>query len=248
MKTLVFLVFVFASAFFSEARVSNKSFEEEYQECKSMYDELERSNQLHSTAVFSLAHKLKEIMELGMSPTFTNKFNNLKKKLPRVVRVIIWKKNILITNKQFKDEYLYASYDSRAYSGERRNVYVWRNNKELPMEGEWEFGLSDDKKTFSIKTNIYNEYMYSPYTKLRQDVERRFVFTWRAQTIESDCWWIIEILNDNEIKIRSSYNYEYLYAAANNIVVDDYRRKVFTWSGSSPSSPCDDDACIWILK
>jgi hypothetical protein len=73
------------------------------------------------------------------------------------------------------------------------------------------------------------------------DKERRNVFTWRPGSSD-DCEWEVEILGDDEVRLKDRCHQEYLFAA--QIEYDRERRHAFTWM---PDKTYDESA-TWKLK
>lgn len=217
---------------------------EEYNALKEEFDSLRD----HCKANFSdprtipLAFELQTSMEklnVEDSPEDQKKYENLKNKLPLHVQKLIWGKTTHLVNKAYPTEYLYAVDESEEDTQNRR-IFSW-----IPggwhNQGVWVFIPQSSGKSFLIKSNQYNQYLCPGSGGSKHDSNRRRCFV-RHTSSPENCQWIVEILDNDELKIKSKKYDEYLYAA--NFGHDKERRFVFTYK---QNGECD-DSCIWKLK
>lgn len=222
-------------------------FEEMLTACEYRLQFLVENGVLNSNKTFSLAIQIKETMEQlkefdgseNHSKIFEG-FSRLTDLLPLSVLTLIWNSEIHLLNKYHMNEYLYPVYDNEADS-DRRKVFTW-----LPggrdVVGNWRFTTENDGKSFFIKNVEFDEYLYAGDDTLAEDASRRNVFTWRNETSDEH-EWIVEIVGDDEIMLKSKDRNEYFYGAYGSFV-EGQRRKVFNWR---ESSACD-DTCVWITS
>jgi hypothetical protein len=207
-----------------------------YDECKAEYDRLFTKNLLQSTEVFALALKMREAMET-VPLDVVKKLKDLRAELPSNVQILIWRKPTALYNKAYPVEYIYA------YSGNTdpnlRKLFSWVPGGRNDPQGKYLFATQDFGKTFSIKNLWANEYLFSDSLF---DPSRREVFTWRKKTLEPTFYWKVELLNFNEVRLKSITNQEYFYAETDEFNFNNNRRQVFTGVGRV----CD-DSCNWIL-
>lgn len=217
---------------------------EEYKAFQEDFDSLRD----HCKANFSdvrtipLACKLQTSMEKFNkydSPEDFKKYENLKNKLPLNVQKLIWGKKSHLINKSYPTEYLYAVDESEEDTQNRR-IFSW-----IPggwhSQGVWVFIPQNSGKSFLIQSNQYNQYLCPGSEGSKHDANRRRCFVRHTSSTE-DCQWIVEILDNDELKIKSKKFNEYLYAAS--FGHDEERRFVFAYN---QSGECD-DSCIWKLK
>lgn len=180
-----------------------------------------------------LAFQIKKVLdEATLSLEALGDLRELKSELPLIVRSIVWGDKVALYNKKH-NEYLYAYYDAMVYSdGSRRPVYTWRPGGSAEKEGFWKFDSTDGGKTFSIKNTNFNEYLYAAVSKY--DSNLRNTATWKPPCPDKVCFWQIEFLGDNEIRIfNAEHLEEKLVAAGDSYAHDKDRRNVFTGKASS---------------
>jgi hypothetical protein len=208
-----------------------------FDECKAEYDRLFTNGLLQTTEVFTLAQKMREAIKT-VSHDVVKKLKELQAELPLNVQILIWKKPTAIYNKAYPGEYIYA------YSGNTdpnlRNVFSWVPGGSVDSQGKYLFATQNGGETFLIKSLWANEYLFSDSLF---DPSRRDVFTWRKKTLKPTFYWKVELLNFNEVRLKSITNQEYFYAETNKFNFNNQRRQVFTGVGRV----CD-DSCNWILE
>jgi hypothetical protein len=218
--------------------------DEVYSDLRSQFEALKAGGELYSSKTLSLGIKIKAAMDTKESSVFTsNLFNELKKELPLSVQVLAWSENTHIFNRHYSKEYLYAHYDGTYYdSNQRRVVWMWTPGGRHE-EGQWEFSTEDNGETFKIKNIKYKEFLYAAADSYAYDSSRRRVFTWQS-SVCNGCEWFVEIISNDEIRLRFKTFDEYFYAGEDAYWQNYERRNVFTWR---PSKSCD-NTCVWRLS
>lgn len=220
------VAFKFIVLLLSAALVTSKQpdwFEGLYQVCRNRLDELKVKGLLNSSEVFLLATQIK----IGIKTNSTNfsisfKFIKLKMELPKVVQQIIWNEKVFLIS----SEYLQCSVnDNDEY---RREVFTRvAQDPYNELQTQWSFSSFDEGNSFVVKNSFKNEFLYPEVDELAFDDERRSIYLWRQQSILPESYWIVEIVSDNEIKLKSKTYHEYLYAESHDFINDE-GRSVFT--------------------
>jgi hypothetical protein len=237
MKNFVLCLLCFGSFRF----VENSN--EVYSDLRSQFESLKSENEIYSSKTLALAAKVKAAMEgSGNSEETLSLYNDFKKDLPTSVRILIWGENTHIYNRQYSKEYMYAVYDGGSYDSQRRIVFMWTPGGRH-SQGQWEFSTENNGETFLIKSLEYQEYLYAAADSYAYDSSRRRVFTWRSDTCNG-CEWYVEIVSDNEIRLKFKTFDEYLYGGEDSTWQNSERRNIFTWR---PNRNCD-DTCVWRLS
>jgi len=192
----------------------------------------------YKTEVFLLAHDIKEVLDKATeSKEVLADLNELKAEFPVTVRYIVWGDKVALYTKRY-NEYLYPYYQAEEFKdGTRRWVYTWRHQSSAEHEGYWEFD-SPDGKTFSMKNVHFDEFLYAVNTKYDRDSSLRNVATWRPPCDDTTCFWQLEYMGDNEIRIMNAEYHEYLVAGGDSLAHDSDRRNIF-------AGKLTDDDRIW---
>lgn len=196
---------------------------------------LKMTNLTYSPDIFPLALRIKEAMTTKLSIENSKKFSALKSQLPKCVQILVWKVQAVIKNEAFMNEFLYASDILLDYN--RRHVFSSIQENHPNLKSPWIFSTNNEGETFSIKSFYANEFLYSDNQLDRNS--RRNVFLWSLNTT-----WIIEIMGDDKIRIKSKTYDEYLYADNSSYALGNTRRLIFTGMGNNS---CD-KSCNWVLE
>jgi hypothetical protein len=210
----------------------------------------------HSSAIFPIASRIRRALATRLSRTDNEKFLALKSQLPTCVQILIWKDQTTIQNGAHPNEVLLASEIHEADIG--RDVYSEIPSGESNDRLQWIFSTDNDGETFSIKNIFANELLY-PSQKNDQEsttvLDRQLsnqtdakppteVSLWHPDSLQPNSFWLIEIVGDSEIKIKSLADGEYLYAAEKSLGSGKDRRVV---QAGMRGNSCD-RSCNWILK
>ena len=221
---------------------SNRSSSQGSEEFKALKKEID-SLRDYCKADFSdnrtipLAFELQSYMEkLNGNDSLENleKYENLKETLPLNVQNLVWGSKIRLHNKNYPTEYLYAM-DENAEDTQNRRVF---SSGGFDKQGVWNFIPQSSGKYFLIQSDLYNQYLCPGTESSKHDSDRRRCFVQHTSSPEA-CLWIIEILDKNELRIKSKKYNEYLYAAM--FTFDWNKRFVFTYN---QNKRCD-NSCIW---
>lgn len=216
-------------------------------EISTLYDGIEgdlyrlKSNGLlYSSEIFSVASKLKRAMSMQLTSRETEMFSILKNQLPKCVQVLIWKIQTILVNEAYENEHLIASEEFQ--DRDRRHIFNFASQDDFVRNSLWVFSAVNDSDVFSISSNYVNEFLY-PEASVEGSWQRK-VFTWYPRNIEESFYWIIEVLDEYKIRVKSATYDGYLYADSSKYGSDETKRKTFA---GRPENLCDLE-CNWILK
>lgn len=110
--------------------------------------------------------------------------------------------------------------------------------------------FTDSGLKFKLKTLFFDEYFYAAGDNLKNDEQRRNVYS-RIPKSESNLWEIQSLHNghnDGYFTIKSPKYNEYLYASVGDFNYDTNQRRIFTWQYTSEDVAVPyDDACHWAI-
>jgi hypothetical protein len=199
-----------------------------------------KDNQLvYSADIFPLALRIKRAILADSSGLDIVKFANLKSQLPQTVQILIWNVETVLVNEAYPNEYLYSSIIEK--DADRRWAFSWTPGGTPEPKAPYVFSTVDDGKSFSIKSSLYNEYLY-PDTEVENSW--KLVLLWRPGTLEPTFSWNIELLSDTKIRIKSATYGEYFFSHSSTVLLDPIRRHVYY---GMTDADCD-LSCNWSMN
>lgn len=252
-KSNIFILCVFVASpaiFVNGANTITKPndtwLDEYYRACKSHFDFLKNNSLMYSSEALVLAIQIKTVFKTkSKNQRLISEFMKLKRQLPTTVQKLIFNEYSNLFSKAYDREYLLGKCYAESYEN-RRDIYTWIPGGAIGEnpQGDWVFLTQDEGKTFMLKNAFFDEYLYPETDEVPFDEMRRNVFTWKLQSaIPAEGFWNVEIVNDNEIRIKSATYNEYLYAEKIEYAYDKDQRRVFT---AKEGFKCD-KRCNWIL-
>lgn len=205
--------------------------------CQILYEAMKLNNHLESYQLIMLAHKIEQLTKnSNLTQTSKLKLDALKSDLPKYVRDFLWSsgKSCTIKN-EFYSEHFYVPHSFYKFNDKRRQVLTWIRKGDADVDGYWNFRTNDNGKSFAIKNEKENEFLYAD-KNFAFDNDRRRVFTWgdKGEKNGSQFYWKIAPKDGKFVLTNVAYE-EFLYASSKTY--DTNRRNVFTWrkSGAVPS-------------
>lgn len=164
----------------------------------------------------------------------------------------------LIQNRLFSESgFLYPESDDFNADISRRNIFSEIFN---PISGyaplclpsndhcKWKFEVEKGHQlSYKIKSAHYDEYLYSAADDMKYDTDRRRSFTWiDGRCDDPECYWRVEQVPGTDYFTIKNERYEdHLYAAADDLKLDDKRRSVFGWKWNGDDGVNFDKASHW---
>lgn len=135
---------------------------------------------------------------------------------------------------------------------EQRRIFTWIPGG-CDDQCDWKIEpvFTDSSLKFKLKSLKFDEYFYAASDKLKNDLQRRNVFTKNSKCkCESHYWDIQSVPGGSQyFTFRSTRYDEYLYAAQDPHNFDEERRSVFTWKYTSDDvAVAYDWACHWSIQ
>lgn len=209
-----------------------------------LFNRLNEKEGLTNSKALLLAFEIKKALDKETSENLRATCEAMKVEFPSNVREIIWSGKVHLVNEGF-GEYLYAATNDLAKDKERRSIFTWGDKSFTGNDtSTWEFE-TDDGETFFIRNKMFNEYLYPSIDAFNHDSQRKIVFTWIPGGKDyPDAHWRIDVVNDNQIILRSAHNKnQIMYAEA--FGRDNQRRYVFTWIPYDMFNVFPDSTGIW---
>ncbi|XP_049819833.1 uncharacterized protein LOC109598068 isoform X2 [Aethina tumida] len=167
------------------------------------------------------------------------KVEGLSMSLPLSIRYAVMSEEVYIFNVKYQ-EYFYAY--QNLHRDKNRYTFTWDTKNDINgtfgAEGAWKFIVLESRPlgNFTIRNKAYNEYLRTGGSVFRQDLNARMVVSrFDGNTNEYGKWTIEPCQDLRYVHIRN-YLGEYMYA--DDWVIDNRRRWVYTWeTGTNKTDP-----------
>jgi hypothetical protein len=183
------------------------------------------------TDYFDMANRIKQAMVTD------SKFVNLKKQLPLSVQAMILNHEVTLENEAYPGQYFYASAKLKDSNSRYALSWIPGGNPKSDPPAFVVFNSTDSGNTFSMISTHFNEYYYPGVQGPKRDFN-----SWIPKTLEPTFYWVLEILGDAKIRIKSSTYGEYAYSSED--LYDSDRRMNYV---GKTSATCGVE-CNWILS
>lgn len=194
-----------------------------------------QTKMLNKPITFIVAYQMMQAMS-NVSGSIYDSYIFMKKALPITLQTIIWVQVVTLKNVKF-NEFLFSpvGYD---YDSNGKYAFNWIPGDDNGLSARWRILTFDEGRTFELLSLSNNQYLYPANSSLNFDSSKRRVFTQRLGSRVAQGQWLIDIIDDDDIYIRSAAFNESLISS--DSLYDNARRFVFTWI-----SPVDGN--IWRL-